>query len=182
MVVATSQQTGSRPETIRTRLARFMPNRAAAGWSVSWSAEAPRPEDIGDEYQLRAADHLGCFGVALSHALARSNVAATRLAITAQASPSTEDSPKPIVVEVRAQIPGVPLDQNILETVLRHVESPCPSWRSIVEDLGVTVIGILEEPASAENAQADTAASARPSTGGSSWGARLMGAVRRRGR
>ena len=178
MVVATSQQTGSRPETIRTRLARFMPSRAAAGWSISWSAEAPRPEDMGDEYELRAADHLGCFGAAVSHALARANVAATRLAITAQANPSTDETPQPIVVEVHAQIPGIPLDASILETVLRHVESACPSWKSIVEDLGVTVVGILEEPAASESAPTNAAGSARPKA--TPWHARLLRAVRSR--
>lgn len=156
MVVVTSRQAGARPETIRTRLARFMPTKAN-GWSITWSARTERPNEIGDEDQLRAADHLGCFGAAVAHALAQANIAATRLAITAQTAPSADDSPRPIVVEVRAQIPGIPLDQSILETVLRRVEAPCATWKALAAEAGVQVTGILEDPAAAEAAapQAD---------------------------
>ena len=164
MVVVTSRQAGERPETIRTRLARFMPTRAASGWSITWSAHTERPEEIGDEDQLRASDHLGCFGAAVAHALAQANVAATRLAVTAQTVASAETTPQPIVVEVRAEIPGIPQDQSILETILRRVEVPCATWKALAAEVGVRVTGVLEDTTARETAVArtDAAPAAQP--------------------
>jgi len=163
MVVVTSRQTGARPETIRTRLARFMP-RTPTGWSIAWSAHTERPDEIADEAELQAAEHLGCFGLAVSHALAQAHIAAVRLAITAQTAPASDGSAQPIAVEVRAQIPGVPLDNSILETILRRVEPACPAWQSLAAEAGVQVVGILEEPGATPASQADTAPAGRPSS------------------
>ena len=53
MVVIASHQAGARPETIRTRLARFMPRTTATGWSVAWSARTERADELGSEDDLR---------------------------------------------------------------------------------------------------------------------------------
>ncbi len=148
MVVVTSRQTGARPETIRTRLARFMP-RTPTGWSIAWSAHTERPDEIADEAELQAAEHLGCFGLAVSHALAQAHIAAVRLAITAQTAPASDGSAQPIAVEVRAQIPGVPLDNSILETILRRVEPACPAWQSLAAEAGVPDAAPAGRPSSA---------------------------------
>ena len=79
MVVIAARQPGPRPETIRTRLARFMPTRITSGWSVAWSAGIEHAEDIADEHELQMAEHLGCYGAAVAHALAQAELTAERL-------------------------------------------------------------------------------------------------------
>jgi hypothetical protein len=76
---------GPRPETIRTRLARFMPNRVSAGWSVTWSTLTERAEEIANDDELRA-EHLGCYGSAVAHALGQAEIYPTRLRVTAEAA------------------------------------------------------------------------------------------------
>jgi organic hydroperoxide reductase OsmC/OhrA len=164
MVTVTSRQAGIRPETIRTRLARFMPKGPATGWSIAWSAQTERPEEIANEDQLRAAEHLGCYGAAVAHALAQAEVAAVRLRVTAEALPATGDgAPQPIAVEVHAQIPGGALDQTILETIVRRAEPYCSAWRKLASEAGIQVVVVLDESAATDAAesQADSAVTAR---------------------
>jgi osmotically inducible protein OsmC len=138
--------------------------RTPTGWSIAWSTNTERPDEIADEDELRTAEHLGCFGLAVSHALAQAHIAAVRLAVTAQTAPASDGSAQPIAVEVRAQIPGIPLDNSILETILRRVVPACPVWQSLAAELGVQVIGILEEPGATPASPADPAQAGRPSS------------------
>jgi organic hydroperoxide reductase OsmC/OhrA len=154
MAVVTSRQTGLRPETIRTRLARFMPKAVATGWSIVWSSQTERPDEISDEHELQAAEHLGCYGAAVAHALAQAEVAAVRLRVTAEAVEANDDgTAQPITLEIRAQIPGPPLDQTIFEAIARRAEPSCPVWRSLAAEVGVRVIAIVDEPTSADAPQ-----------------------------
>jgi osmotically inducible protein OsmC len=147
-----ARQPGLRPETIRTRLARFMPARAGTGWSVTWSSHTEHRDEIGDEEELRAAEHLGCFGAALAHTLGQAGAAPRRLRLTVEAAATLgETEPTALVVEVRAQIPG--MDQAIFETVARRVESTCPVWKALAGEVGMRVVPILEE-SQAVNAEA----------------------------
>jgi len=147
MVVVTSRQMGLRPETIRTRLARFMPNRASTGWSITWSTQTERPDEINNDDELRAAEHLGCYGAAVAHALGQAEIAPLKLRVTAEASAAAADgSQQPITVEIRLQIPGPMLDQTIVEAIARRAEPACPVWRSLASEVGVKVIAILDEP------------------------------------
>jgi organic hydroperoxide reductase OsmC/OhrA len=168
MAVVTSRQTGLRPETIRTRLARFMPKAVATGWSIAWSSQTERPDEISDEHELRAAEHLGCYGAAVAHALAQAEVAAVRLRVTAEAVDASDDgTPQPITLEIRAQIPGPPLDQTIFEAIARRAEPGCPVWRSLAAEVGVRVIAIVDEPTPDEASLSQTestASSAAPAT------------------
>src|SRR5437764_12592172 len=97
MVVIASRQPGLRPETIRTRLARFMPSRVATGWSVAWSAGTEHADEFSGEHELRAAEHLGCYGSAVAHALAQAELAAERLRLTAERSGSSPPNCMPTV-------------------------------------------------------------------------------------
>jgi organic hydroperoxide reductase OsmC/OhrA len=167
MAVVTSRQAGPRPETIRTRLARFMPKAVATGWSIVWSSQTERPDEISDEHELQAAEHLGCYGAAVSHALAQAEVAAVRLRVTAEAvEANDEGTPQPITLEIRAQIPGPPLDQTIFEAIARRAEPNCPVWRSLAAEVGVRVIAIVDEPTQAEatQTQADSTAAGTATT------------------
>src|SRR5919199_6804457 len=105
---APARQPGPRPETIRTRLARFMPARAGTGWSVTWSSHTEHRDEIGDEEELRASEHLGCYGSAIAHALGQAGAAPTRLKVTVEtaATPEATETTS-LVVVVRAQIPGM---------------------------------------------------------------------------
>jgi organic hydroperoxide reductase OsmC/OhrA len=166
MAVVTSRQTGLRPETIRTRLARFMPKAVATGWSIVWSAQTERPDEISDEHELQAAEHLGCYGAAVAHALSQAEVAAVRLRVTAEAVEANEDgTPQPITLEIRAQIPGPPLDQTIFEAIARRAEPSCPVWRSLAAEVGVRVIAIVDEPTPAEASQAPADSTGTTTTG-----------------
>jgi organic hydroperoxide reductase OsmC/OhrA len=164
MVVVTSRQTSPRPETIRTRLARFMPNKASSGWSITWSAQTEHADEIANDHELRAAEHLGCYGAAVSHALAQAEISPLKLRVTAEAA--SDGTQQPITVEIRLQIPGPMLDQTVIEAIARRVEPSCPVWRSLASEVGVKVIAILDEPAAAEAAQgqADAAPATRQAT------------------
>jgi organic hydroperoxide reductase OsmC/OhrA len=144
MAVIASRQPGVRPETIRTRLARFMPTRAAAGWTVGWSTQTERPEEIADDDQLRAAEHLGCYGAAVAHALAQAEIAPLKLRVTAEADVDSRTDEQTITLEVRAQCPGI--DQTVLEAIARRAEPTCGVWKGLMAENAVRVIGILEEP------------------------------------
>ena len=91
MVVIASRQAGARPETIRTRLARFMPRTTATGWSVAWSARTERADELGSEDELSAAEHIGCYGAALSHALAKVEISPVGLRVIAVTANNTRD-------------------------------------------------------------------------------------------
>jgi organic hydroperoxide reductase OsmC/OhrA len=141
MAVIASRQPAYHPETIRTRLARFMPKAAAAAWSVAWSAHTERPGEIGSEDELAAAEHLGCFGAALSHALAAAEIAPSRLGLLADSQASLDGSPQPITVEVH----GPALDASVIETVARRTETMCPVWKGLASEGRVRIIGIIED-------------------------------------
>ena len=150
MPVVTSRQAGLRPETIRTRLARFMPNRVSTGWTISWSAQTERPDEIDGDDELRAAEHLGCYASAVAHALAQAEIAATKLRVTAESAEAADGAAQPITVEVRARIPGPAVSQTIVESIARRAEPNCPVWRGLATELGIKVIAILDEPEAAE--------------------------------
>jgi organic hydroperoxide reductase OsmC/OhrA len=157
MVVIASRQPGVRPETIRTRLARFMPTRAAAGWTVGWSAQTERPEDIADDDQLRAAEHLGCYGAAVAHALAQAEIAPLKLRVTAEADVDSRTDEQTITLEVRAQVPGI--EQTVLEAIARRAEPTCGVWKGLMAENAVRVIAILEEHGAGDATAAETVAS-----------------------
>ena len=144
---AAARQPGPRPETIRTRLARFMPAKAGAGWSLTWTSHIEHRDEIGDEEELRASEHLGCYGSAIAHTLAKAGAAPTRLKLSVDTAPTPETETTSLVVEVRAQIPGV--DQAILETVVRRVEPTCPVWKALASEVIMRVVPVLEEPQAA---------------------------------
>ena len=147
MMPAPARQPGPRPETIRTRLARFMPARAGTGWSVTWTSHSEHRDEIADEEELRASEHLGCYGSAIAHTLANAGAAPTRLKLSVETAPSPETETTSLVVEVRAQIPGV--DQAILETVVGRVEPACPVWKALASEVSMRVVPVLEEPQAA---------------------------------
>ena len=151
MVVIATRQPGLRPETIRTRLARFTPNKTAAnGWSVSWSAHTECPEEITDEDELRAAEHVGCFGTAVTHALAQAGVAPLGLRVTAETSAHPQTGERSITLEVRAHIPGV--DQSVLEAIARRAEPACPVWKGLASEVDMRLVAILDDLAQPEPA------------------------------
>jgi organic hydroperoxide reductase OsmC/OhrA len=145
MVLTASRQPAYRPETIRTRLARFMPRAAAAGWSVLWSAATERADEINSEEELAAAEHLGCFGAALSHALAKADIAASHLHLAADTPPSPDGSPQPITIEIHAQISGPALDRSIIEGIARRAETACPVWKGVAGEGRVQFVAVVED-------------------------------------
>ena len=149
MAVIATRQPGLRPETIRTRLARFTPNKAAAsGWSVSWSGHTDCPEEITDDDELRAAEHIGCFGTAVAHALAQAGVAPLRLRVTAETSANPQTGERSITLEVRAHLPGV--DQSVLEAIARRAEPTCPVWKGLASEVDMRLVAILDDLAQPE--------------------------------
>jgi organic hydroperoxide reductase OsmC/OhrA len=163
MVVTASRQPTYRPETIRTRLARFLPRAAAAGWAVAWSAQTERSDEISSEEELAAADHLGCFGAALSHALAKADISASHLQLAAETPPSTDGSPQSITIEIRAQIAGPALDRSIIEGIARRADTSCPVWKGLATEGRVRFVAVLEEAtAEAHHGKTAPSSSARP--------------------
>jgi OsmC-like protein len=132
----------SRPETIRTRLARFMPAAAGAGWAVTWSSSVEHRDEIGDEQELRASEHLGCYGAAIAHTLAKAGAAARRLKLSVETASTPDTETTSLVVEVRAQIPG--MDQASLETIVRRVEPTCRVWEALASEVSLRMVPILE--------------------------------------
>jgi organic hydroperoxide reductase OsmC/OhrA len=140
---ASARQPGPRPETIRTRLARFMPAKSGTGWSLTWTSHTEHRDEIADEEELRASEHLGCYGSAIAHTLANAGAAPTRLKLSVETALTTESETTTLVVEVRAQIQGV--DQAILDTVVRRVEPACPVWKALASEVNLRVVPVLEE-------------------------------------
>ena len=149
MVVIASRQAGQRPETIRTRLARFMPRGAAPAWSVAWSAHAERAEDIATEDQLAAAEHIGCFGSAVAHALARAEMAPTRLRISAEAAAAMDSATQPFTVEVRATLPRALEDAELFHSIVRRADPMCPVWKSLATEDRVRIVAVVDTTAEA---------------------------------
>jgi hypothetical protein len=151
MLVTAPRQPALHPQTIRTRLARFTPGRGG-GWTTSWSCQTHRRADISaaDEFEARVADHLGCYGAALSHALAQAGVAPERLRVTAQPTVQPEAGTQMLTVEVRAQALGI--DQPVLAAIARRVEPTCAVWNELVADMPIRLIAVVsgsDEPDSA---------------------------------
>ena len=144
MAVITSRQPGLRPETIRTRLARFMPSRAAAGWSVTWSAGVEHADEITDEHELRAAEHLGCYGSAVAHALAQAELAPQRLRLTADATTSPETGQPVITIEVRAGISGPAVDQAMFDAIIHRAEPSCPVLKGLTSEVTLRLVAVLD--------------------------------------
>jgi len=145
MVVIASRQAGQRPETIRTRLARFMPKGPAAGWSVAWSAHTERAEDMASEDELAAAEHLSCFGSAVAHSLARAEIAPTHLRISAEAAAAPDGVTQPFTVEVRATIPGLSIEPSVFEMLVRRADPSCPVWKSLATDDRMRLVAMLDD-------------------------------------
>jgi organic hydroperoxide reductase OsmC/OhrA len=123
-----------------------MPTRAGSGWSVVWTSHTEHRDEIADEEELRASEHLGCYGSAIAHALGQAGAPPTRLKLTVETAltPNSESETTSLVVEVRAQIPGV--DQAVLETVARRVEPACPVWKALAAEVSMRIVAVLEEP------------------------------------
>jgi organic hydroperoxide reductase OsmC/OhrA len=122
-----------------------MPARSGAGWSVTWTSHTEHRDEIADEEELRASEHLGCYGSAIAHTLGQAGAAPIRLRVTVETAAATHDSDTTsLVVEVRAQIPG--MDQAIFESVARRVEPTCPVWKALAAEVGMRVVAILEDP------------------------------------
>jgi organic hydroperoxide reductase OsmC/OhrA len=136
-----------------------MPAKAGTGWSVSWSSHTEHRDEFADEEELRASEHVGCYGSAIAHSLAQAGASPTRLKVSVEAEPTPETEKSVLVVHVRAQIPGV--DQAVLESVARRVEPTCPVWRALAAEVSMRVVPILEEPQPAQPA-APPAPSAAP--------------------
>ncbi len=153
MAVITSRQPGLRPETIRTRLARFMPSRTSSGWSVSWSAHNEHADDIADEHELQAAEHLGCYGVAVAHSLAQAELTPQRLRVNAD-STINDDGMTVMTIEVRAQIIGPAVDQDLFDAIIRRAEPSCPVIKGLATQVSVRLIAILDDTLAAPAAPA----------------------------
>jgi organic hydroperoxide reductase OsmC/OhrA len=132
-----------------------MPARAGTGWSVTWSSHTEHRDEIADEEELRASEHLGCYGAAIAHTLGQAGTAPTRLKLTVETAPTPDTETTSLVVEVRAQIPGV--DQAVFETVARRVEPSCPVWKALAAQVSMRIVPVLEEARAAEPAPASPA-------------------------
>lgn len=148
MAVITSRHPGLRPETIRTRLARFMPSRAATGWTVAWSSAYEHADEIFDEFELRTAEHLGCWGNTVAHALAQAELAPKRLRLSAEATDGDGGMPT-ITIEVRADIPGDEIDQPMFDAIIQRAEPSCPVLRGLATEATLKVVAILDDSLSA---------------------------------
>lgn len=124
-----------------------MPAKAGTDWSVTWTSQTEHRDEIADEEELRASEHLGCYGSAIAHTLAKAGAAPTRLKLSVETAPTAESETTTLVVQVRAQIPGI--DQAILDTVVRRVEPACPVWKSLASEVNMRLVPILEEPQAA---------------------------------
>ena len=152
MVVTASRQPGARPESIRTRLARFMPRAGGGAWSVAWSAQTERADELTSEEELTVSEHVGCFGAAVAHALSASEIAAIRLRVTATATPtaSVDGTAQPINVEVCATIAGPMVSSSLLEGIVRRAAPSCAAWTALVKSQGMRVKAVVEHGAGAQ--------------------------------
>jgi hypothetical protein len=165
MAVITSRQQGLRPETIRTRLARFMPSRSASGWSVTWSAGIEHADEITDEHELRTAEHLGCYGSAVAHALAQAELAPQRLRLTADATTSPDTGQPIITIEVRAGISGPAVDQAMFDAIIHRAEPSCPVLKGLASEVTLRLVAVLDNALSVPvvvTAEPAAASSAKP--------------------
>jgi organic hydroperoxide reductase OsmC/OhrA len=153
-MAVTARRPGIRPETIRTRLARFMPRGAdEQPWTVVWAAHTDRRDELSGSEELRAGDHLGCYGSDLSHAMAQEGLAPRRTRLSATWDPGKYNEAPTITIEVRCVLPGI--DQAVFEAVVREVEPGCPVWNSLAGEVAVKVEAVLDvEPAPAPAAPA----------------------------
>jgi organic hydroperoxide reductase OsmC/OhrA len=142
-MTVTARQPGLRPETIRTRLARFMPSRTAGGWSVTWTGHTEHREELNDEDEVRASEHVGCYGAALAHTLGQAGAAPNRLRVAVERTNGTDGETPTLIVEIRAQIPG--MDQAVFESVARRAQSACPVWASLATELEMRLVAVLED-------------------------------------
>jgi OsmC-like protein len=167
MAVITSRNPGFRPETIRTRLARFMPSRTSAGWSVAWSASYEHSAEISDEHELQAAEHLGCYGTAVGHALAQAELTPQRLRLTAESSTNEAGTPV-LTIEVRAQINGPAVDHSLFDAIVHRAEPGCPVLKGLASEVTIRLVSVLDDSlatASAPEAvSTPSPAAARPVT------------------
>jgi organic hydroperoxide reductase OsmC/OhrA len=124
-----------------------MPDKAGTAWSLTWTSHTEHRDEIADEEELRASEHLSCYGSAIAHTLAKAGAAPTRLKVSVETAPTPETETTTLVVEVRAQIPGV--DQAILDTVARRVEPACPVWKALASEVSMRLVCVLEEPQAA---------------------------------
>ena len=121
-----------------------MPAKAGTGWSVTWTSETEHRDEIADEEELRASEHLGCYGAAIAHMLGQAGAAPSRLKLSVDTAPTPETETTTLVIQVRAQIRGV--DHSLFETVVRRVEPACPVWRALAAEVNVRLVPVLEEP------------------------------------
>jgi organic hydroperoxide reductase OsmC/OhrA len=124
-----------------------MPKVASAGWSVAWSASNEHSTEIASEDELAAAEHLGCFGAALSHAMAAAEIAPTQLRLAAEAHAAPEGALQPITIEVHAHIPGAPLAPTVVESVARRTHVSCPVWTALASEGRLQFVAVLEDAA-----------------------------------
>ena len=161
----TARQPGLRPETIRTRLARFMPSRAGSGWLVTWTGHTDHRDEVTDEDEVRASEHVACYGAALAHTLGQAGAAPNRLRVGVERTSGTDAETPTLIIEIRAQIPG--MDQAVFESVARRAETTCPVWASLAAELDVRLVAVLEDPLAAPVAAqgvTDAKRAARPSS------------------
>jgi organic hydroperoxide reductase OsmC/OhrA len=164
-MAVTARRPGIRPETIRTRLARFMPRGAdEQPWTVIWAAHTERRDELSGSEELRAADHLGCYGSDLAHAMAQEGLAPRRTRLSATWDPGKYNEAPSITIEVRCVLPGI--DQAVFEAVVREVEPGCPVWNSLAGEVAVKVEAVLDvEPAPAPAPAAVVAVTDEPAPG-----------------
>jgi hypothetical protein len=147
-----------------------MPSKAESGWSVTWTGHTAHRDEIADQDELNASEHLGCYGAALAHTLSQAGAAATKLRVTVETGATPESDAPTLMVEVRAVIPG--MDQAIFESIARRAESACPAWKSLTSEVAMRMAWILEDPEqAAAAAPANQAAAAGPTASPAAAGA-----------
>jgi osmotically inducible protein OsmC len=147
--MAIAQRRGSGVwEGLATKLARFMTDGGVpSGWSATWAARTERSDGQPSPEQARAADHLGCYATALSHALARAHAAPTGLQVGATftlAPAGGEARVAAIDLEVRGHVPG--LDQAGFEAMAGQIKPSCEFWAALAGTVEIRVRAFLVEP------------------------------------
>jgi osmotically inducible protein OsmC len=118
-----------------------------SGWSATWASRTERSDGPPSPEQAHAADHLGCYATALSHALARANAAPSGLQLRASFSlgqAGGESRVAAIDLEVRGHVPG--LDQASFEAMVRQVKPSCEVWATLAGTVEIRVRAFLVEP------------------------------------
>ncbi len=145
MVATAARQPGHRPETIRTRLARFIPRGAAAAWSAGWLSQTERAAEASSDDELNVAEHFGCYAAAISHALAKAEMAPARLRLHADAKEAPDASLQVITLEVHAAIVHSEIDVNLFDTLVRRAEPTCPVWKELIAAGRLRVIPLVDD-------------------------------------